>query len=156
MIDAEEEGIRMFTKILWTTDFSEPARRAGERALQCIQISNKPLHALVVVDPKDMPLDLGDAFSPFTDEGRLRAQYEQRVLDHLKREVEALGAINVPVELHLRVGVPWREIVSAAQELEATLIVIGCLGRRGLPEMLLGSTVENVVRHAPCPVLVTR
>lgn len=146
----------MFTKILWATDFSEPARRAGERALECTRVSNKPLHALVIVDPKDMPLDLGDAFSPFADEGRLQAEYEQRVLDHLKREVEALGAINVPVEFHIRVGVPWREIVSAAQELGVTLIVMGCRGKRSLSEVLLGSTVENVVKYAPCPVLVTR
>jgi nucleotide-binding universal stress UspA family protein len=146
----------MFKKILWTTDFSEPARHAGEYALECVRCSNGPLHVLAVVDPKDLPPILGDAFNPFGDEGRLQAQYEQRVLDHLKREVEALGAVNVPVEFHLRVGEAWRAIVDAAQELGVTLIVMGCRGRRGLPEVLLGGTVENVVKHAHCPVLVTR
>jgi len=33
---------------------------------------------------------------------------------------------------------------------------LGYRGRRGLPEVLLGGTVENVVKHAHCPVLVTR
>jgi nucleotide-binding universal stress UspA family protein len=146
----------MFSQVLWCTDFTEPARRAGEHALQCAQCSHGTLHVLAVIDPKDLPPILGEAFNPFADEGRLQAQYEQRVLDQLKREVEALGTVNVPVEFHLRVGVPWRAIVDAAQELGVTLIVMGCRGRRGLSEVLLGSTVENVVKHASCPVLVTR
>jgi Universal stress protein UspA and related nucleotide-binding proteins len=146
----------MFKKILWVTDFSEPARHAGQRALQCAQCSDGVLYALTVVDPGDLPLVLDDAPDPFVDQDRLQAQYEQRVLDHLKREVESLGEVNVPVEFHLRVGVPWREIVRAAEELGATLIVIGSRGRRGLADVLLGSTVENVTRHAPCPVLVAR
>jgi len=146
----------MFKKILWVTDFSEPARHAGQRALQCAQCSDGVLYALTVVDPGDLPLVLDDAPDPFADQDRLQAQYEQRVLDHLRREAQSLGEINVPVEFHLRVGVPWREIVRAAEELGATLIVIGSRGRRGLAEVLLGSTVENVTRHAPCPVLVVR
>lgn len=76
--------------------------------------------------------------------------------DHLQREVESLGGDDVPVETHLRVGTPWREIVRAADELGATLIVIGSHGKRSLEELLLGSTAENVTRHAPCPVLVVR
>jgi nucleotide-binding universal stress UspA family protein len=146
----------MFSRILWVTDFSEPARHAGRQAVQCAECSAGRLHALTVVDPMDMPLILDDAADPFANDGQLQAQYEQRVLDHLRREVQALGEIRVPVDFHLRVGVPWREIVAAAEELAVGLIVIGCRGRRGLPEILLGSTVENVAKHAPCPVLVVR
>jgi len=146
----------MFKKILWVTDFTEPARHAGQRALQCAQCSDGTLYALTVVDPADLPLVLDDAPDPFVSQDQLTQQYKQRVLDHLRQEVESLGEINVPVEFYLRVGVPWREIVQAADELGATLIVIGSHGKRSLAEILLGSTVENVTRHAPCPVLVAR
>jgi len=107
----------MFKKILWVTDFTEPARHAGQRALQCAQCSDGTLYALTVVDPADLPLVLDDAPDPFVNQDQLTQQYEQRVLDQLRREVESLGEINVPVEFYLRVGVPWREIVQAADEL---------------------------------------
>ena len=152
----------MFERILWATDFSDHARRAGQRALQCAQCSGGTVYALAVVDPEDLPLILDNVPDPFITqnqedqlERRLEGQYEQRVLDHLKREVQSLGAA-VPVEAHLRVGTPWQEIVRAADDLGATLIVMGSHGKRSLEELLLGSTVERVTRHAHCPVLVVR
>ncbi|MGC8781680.1 MAG: universal stress protein [Anaerolineae bacterium] len=153
----------MFKKIVWATDFSQHARNAGQRALQCAQCSDGTVYALTVVDPEDLPFileDVPDPFMPADQTERLNRQleneYEQRVLEHLRREIAALGDFPVPVEMVLRVGTPWREIIGAADELGATLIVIGSHGKRSLEELLLGSTVENVTKHAPCPVLVVR
>ncbi len=53
-------------------------------------------------------------------------------------------------------GKPASEIVKAAKEWRADLIVIGSHGRQGIPRALLGSVAEAVMRHAPCPVLVIR
>jgi len=36
------------------------------------------------------------------------------------------------------------------------LIVLGTQGLTGLAHLLIGSTAERVVRHAPCPVMVVR
>ncbi len=153
----------MFKKILWATDFSAHARDAGQRALQCAQCSNGVLYALTVVDPEDLPIILNDVPDPFIKADQvenlsqqLESKYEQRVQDHLKREVEALSNPTPKMEKLLRVGTPWKEIVRAADELGATLIVIGSHGKRSLEELLLGNTVENVTRHANCPVLVVR
>jgi len=46
--------------------------------------------------------------------------------------------------------------VRAATELTSDLIVMGAHGKRSLTELLLGSTVEDVTKRAPCPVLVVR
>jgi nucleotide-binding universal stress UspA family protein len=54
------------------------------------------------------------------------------------------------------VGGPATEIVKAAREWPADLIVIGSHGRGGVQRALLGSFSEGVMRHAPCPVLVVR
>lgn len=47
-------------------------------------------------------------------------------------------------------------IVIAAEEIDAGLIAMGTHGRKGLERFLLGSVAEQVVRQAPCPVLVVR
>ncbi len=56
-------------------------------------------------------------------------------------------------ELMSRDGIPAREIIRAAKDVEADLIVIGAHGATGLREILYGTTAEGVVRGAHCPVL---
>jgi nucleotide-binding universal stress UspA family protein len=45
-------------------------------------------------------------------------------------------------------------IADVAREREAPVIVIGAHGHGRLP--LLGGTTRDVIRHAPCPVIVAR
>jgi universal stress protein A len=47
-------------------------------------------------------------------------------------------------------------IVETAQDQAMELIIIATHGHSSLAHVLLGSTVERVVRYAPCPVLVVR
>lgn len=154
----------MFKKILRVTDFSSAAQHAGQQSLACVKCGGGgTIDVLTVIDPEDLPFILENVPDPFITldqeksvEKRLEEQYEQRVLDQLTLETQFLKDANVPFTLHIRVGSPWKEIVAAAQELGTTMIVIGSHGRRSLGDILLGSTVENVTKHAPCPVLVVR
>ena len=59
-----------------------------------------------------------------------------------------------PSERFMLQGSPGLEVCSCAKDWGADLIVVGSHGRTGVPRLLLGSTAELVVRHAPCPVLV--
>jgi nucleotide-binding universal stress UspA family protein len=60
------------------------------------------------------------------------------------------------VAIQLREGVPYDVIVSTARKLKSDIIIIATHGRTGLMRVLMGSTAERVVRHAPCPVLTVR
>jgi universal stress protein A len=51
--------------------------------------------------------------------------------------------------------VPGPEIVRVAEEESADLIIVGSHGRHGLA-LLLGSTANNVLHHAPCDVMAVR
>jgi len=56
----------------------------------------------------------------------------------------------------LRHGKAYREILAEATESFSDLIVIGVHGRNPLDLMLFGSTTNQVVRRATCPVLTVR
>ncbi len=62
----------------------------------------------------------------------------------------------VAYEHRLVVGDPAHEIVEAAREHQADLIVISSHGRTGLRRMLMGSVAEAVVRRASCPVFTVK
>lgn len=60
------------------------------------------------------------------------------------------------VQVKIRSGSPANEIIKAAKQSEAGLIVVAA-GSRGLSEtVLIGSTAQRVQVSAPCPVLVVR
>lgn len=50
-------------------------------------------------------------------------------------------------------GKPYRQILETADSEGSDLIVIGVRGRNPLDVTLFGSTTNQVVRCAPCPVL---
>jgi universal stress protein A len=73
-------------------------------------------------------------------------------LETLRQRVDGPD-LKFPVEGHLRRGLAPEEILEAAAETSADLIVIGTHGRTGLKRLLLGSVAESVLRGAPCPVI---
>jgi nucleotide-binding universal stress UspA family protein len=75
--------------------------------------------------------------------------YLQEVCARLSSE----GVLAVPAT---RDGPAARGIVGAAEDLQAGVIAMTTEGRTGLERALLGSVAEEVVRTAPCPILVRR
>ena len=53
----------------------------------------------------------------------------------------------------VRQGEPIEEIITAAEQYSADAIVMATAGREGILDVLHGSTTEQVVRRAPCPLL---
>jgi nucleotide-binding universal stress UspA family protein len=56
----------------------------------------------------------------------------------------------------LRYGRAPHVITAAAQRLRPELICVGSVGRTGLPQILLGSVAEHVLREVSCDILVAR
>ena len=53
-------------------------------------------------------------------------------------------------------GTPCHAIAGFAERLPAAMIAIATHGRSGLTRITMGSVATDVVRQAPCPVLITR
>jgi universal stress protein A len=81
-------------------------------------------------------------------EKNAKAQLEKSFLEEIRGYKD--------VEHVVLKGTPYEEISRFAEENKIDLIVIGTHGRTGLDRMLFGSTAEQVVRYAPCPVLTVR
>jgi nucleotide-binding universal stress UspA family protein len=114
----------MFKRILWATDFSEYASHARDWAIHCAQCSGGKLFALAVVDVADVPV-LADVVTPEVSQANLaraeawtEAELARVVTERLAREVAEIMAARVEVEPVVRLGVPWQQIVAAAEELE--------------------------------------
>lgn len=61
----------------------------------------------------------------------------------------------LPLTAQVHSGPVWERIVNVARVEKADLIVMSTRGHDSLADRILGSNTERVVRHAPCPVLVT-
>jgi nucleotide-binding universal stress UspA family protein len=77
----------------------------------------------------------------------------QPYLDKICSRFAEQGVFAVPVA---REGFAGREIVTYAAEIGAGLICMMTEGRSGVPRLLTGSVAEEILRSAPCPVLVRR
>lgn len=141
-----------YREILLATDFSEPARHATEHAAALARAFGARLHLLHVVEEMGYweGFDLRHFPTPEVYE-ELR-ESARIALEDLREE--AAGPEGA--ETLVREGKPSLEILRAAAEIPADVIVVGSHGQSGLAETLFGSTAEKVVRKAPCAVLVVR
>lgn len=73
--------------------------------------------------------------------------------DRLSEALRNQGRFS-PDNCHVVSGRPFEEICKLARKIKVDLIVLPTRGLGRLKHVLLGSTAERVVRHAPCPVLV--
>jgi nucleotide-binding universal stress UspA family protein len=142
-----------FTHLLCPVDFS-PASRTG-LALACsiAQEADAQLTLLHVIDlPPENELITSGPFAYPRD----RDQRERDAHIALKCLVpHDLRTSRPPVTL-VTFGKPYREILRIAAEHPVDLIVSGVHGRHTLDLLIFGSTTNQVIRRAPCPVLSVR
>ncbi|HEY9713833.1 MAG TPA: universal stress protein [Chroococcales cyanobacterium] len=65
-------------------------------------------------------------------------------------------APDLEVRQHILEGRAAEELVKLAQDETASLIIMGCRGRKGLKRWLLGSVSHDVAHRAPCSVVILK
>jgi universal stress protein A len=139
-------------QILVPIDFSACSRKALEYAVPLARQFGARLVLLHV-----MPVNyfVGSEFGPVDlpiPEAEWRAASEKELQSFADRTIGSQALY----ETQIRQGQPMVEITACADEINADLILVSTHGRTGLRHVLVGSVTENVVRYAPCPVLVVR
>jgi nucleotide-binding universal stress UspA family protein len=83
------------------------------------------------------------------------SDFEQAAGEALERDVRALDLPGeVAVTCHVVHGSPARRLVEVSAHAE--LLVVSSRGHGGFGGLVMGSTTDQVVRHAHCPVAVIR
>jgi nucleotide-binding universal stress UspA family protein len=136
--------------ILYATDFSEASRSAFPLAYSLARDHGARVIALHVVPAGTYEI----ANLVQLGHGESVRQFEQELWHDLQRLQPPDGS--VPMEYKLEKGDPATLITKVAEETACDLIVVGTHGRTGLSRVLMGSVAENVLRSAPCPVLVAK
>jgi len=135
--------------ILVPLDFSPASFKALDYALPLAECFGARVHLVHAFD-FDYPPSILAAMPIILSEATLVCNAKRHLTDIAKK-------FAIPVQnLHIVRGRAYRTICELAQELETDLIVTAASGRSALENVLLGSTAERIVQHAPCPVLVVR
>ncbi|MGF1602972.1 MAG: universal stress protein [Thermosynechococcaceae cyanobacterium] len=158
----------MFRKILVAMDSSKTGEQIFDYALalaQPLQAHLMLLHVLSSeeVGAPDMPLALpGPYYYPGLSDLPLETyretweKLEAQGLERLQNYEKQAMLHGVTTEYTQTSGSPGRTICDLARNWGADLIVMGCRGRTGLSQLVLGSTSNYVMHHAPCSVLVVK
>ena len=81
------------------------------------------------------------------------AQYDL-ALKRVEERLESEG-VSYDIVKYVRDQSPSQDIIAAAEESNADLIVIGYRKRSAVGKALLGSQAQEIMMGAPCPVLAT-
>jgi nucleotide-binding universal stress UspA family protein len=146
-----------FRRLLCAIDFSESSLAALQFAVSLAEESDAALTLLHVLEwpweepqpptIEGLPFERGFALAEF------RRYCERSARDRLESLVpDSLRLSQRPVT-RLRNGKPYTQVLHVAAEERTDLIVVGVRGRNPIDVTLFGSTTNQVVRRATCPVL---
>jgi nucleotide-binding universal stress UspA family protein len=142
-----------FRNILFPTDFTPHARAALKYAAAFARSGGGRV-VLFSVQSGKVPMNL------LTMPEHVFEEHENKWLLQVRTEVRNLLADplfdGLEVEPVIVEGEPAREVARAVQEHEIDLVTVVTHSRKGLTRKLWGSTAEEIIAGAPCPVLTIR
>jgi nucleotide-binding universal stress UspA family protein len=142
-----------FKRLLCPVDFSAPSLAAVQFALSIAKESDAHVTLLHVIEwPED---DDGFANAAFNNP-EYRGELEERITERLNALVSDDERIWCDPATSVIYGRAYERIIETAEQGGTDLIVMGVHGRNAVDLALFGSTTNQTVRRAPCPVLTLR
>jgi nucleotide-binding universal stress UspA family protein len=135
--------------VLFATDFSASSEAALPYATAICRHFGSTLHTAHVLSDASILMMTGGV-----DYVSLSTIYEDAHTEAKEKLDQISGRLEgIPHRNYVRHGQVWENLAGIVQDEEIDLIVLGTHGRTGLGKLLLGSVAEDILRHAPCPVL---
>ena len=139
-------GLRLKTVVVGF-DGSPPSERALERGATLVGRDG----SVIIVTARLSIASRGVVSEPIPDTPPPDASSEL-----LQRSRGLLHERGIEATLVAADGDPAEALIQVAQHKDAEMILVGHTGTGYVTRALLGSTAANVLRHAPCDVLVVR
>lgn len=142
-----------FHCVLFAANLADWSRTAFDSACDLTRRSGGRLDVLNVIDPIQLPgppenLNFLSILPGDTPEHRAQVEAQMRAVYRVEAPLN--------IHFHIWVGDPSEELVRAADDLDADLVVLGTRGRTGVDRMVWGSVAETVLHRSRRPVVVVR
>jgi nucleotide-binding universal stress UspA family protein len=142
-----------FKRILCPIDFSDSSVRALGFALHLAEEGDAHLTILHAIE---VPPELHEALPMDVDIRGVRVAAADACKTRLDALVPEEARTYCTIETRVVEGKAHHEILQAAADLDADLIVMGVQGRGAVDVAVFGSNTQSVARGAVCPVLTVR
>ena len=96
------------------------------------------------------------AFADDLSQGKLDGSFREAAQNAVDTIAAVFDGWGPTVHKRIRSGSAANEIIKAAKQYDAGLVVVAAGGRGLSDSVLVGSTAQRVQHYAPCPVLVVR
>lgn len=149
LIEQKSPAAISVKNVLFATDFSATSEAALPYATAICRRFGSTLHTAHVLSDASLLLMTGGvdyvSMSTIYEDAHTEAEVK---LDQITARLEG-----IPHRNYVRHGQVWKNLAGIIDENQINLVVVGTHGRTGLGKLLLGSVAEDILRHAPCPVL---
>ena len=147
--ESKRSGAFRVNNLLFATDFSPVSDAASLYAAAIARHFGATVHAAHVIS--ETALLTTGAGVDYYSMGTLYEDAHDQAKEKLSQACVSL--VGIPHQCYVGFGQVWRNLAAISVRKQIDLIIVGTHGRTGLGKLLLGSVAEDILRHAPCPVL---
>ncbi len=139
--------------IVVPVDFSEQSFTALAQTYNLARLTKADIRILHVID-EDFISHLKHVI--FKDEN-----YADQIQSDIQRRLDELAVKifneeKITTTVNIRTGKIYEEIIAEANDIEASLIIMGTMGASTVKKKFLGSNTSRVIREAHCPVITIK
>ncbi len=151
----------MYSKIIYPTDFSQNAEKAYEYVKKLKEAGTKEVVIVHIIEERKINQywEIQEQIE-LTPAGEAKEHAVKKILEKvygkLKEKEAELRKLGFKASILIEQGVASKQICTAAEQVHASLIVLGYTGESTLRGYFMGSTVRHVVELSPISVLVVK
>ena len=144
-------------KIMVAIDFSEYSIAAAQYAAELASDVDATLLLTNVINQRDVDLmEIAvKRVAIFSVEQYIEEQVEKRKKQFADLE-KKLNLDGLKLETNVRIGIPFREILSDIKVHKPDMLVMGRKGNSNLADIVIGSCAHKLFRRCPIPLLTIR